>query len=260
MPSSTLDALLRTGSGRCLITAFDHGSTSRPPAGARPPLQILADIVAGQPDGVLLSPGMLRAGRAHLTGQHAPAAVLRTDWTVVEPEWIERFGEHYRVLIEPEQARDLGADAICIFLISGPARGAQFADNVRTVAQTCARAQRLGLPVIVEATLWGALHGAARRDPENLAHVCRMAFELGADAIKTEYTGDPVTMREVIGTVAVPVLTLGGSRLPFEQVAEAARGALTAGAHGLVFGRNIWQSPDPAATTRALRGIVNPAS
>ena len=53
-----------------------------------------------------------------------------------------------------------------------------------------------------------------------------MAYELGADAIKTEYTGDPDSMREIIDSVAVPVLTLGGAEGAREDVINSAKGAI----------------------------------
>ena len=57
------------------------------------------------------------------------------------------------------------------------------------------------MPLIVEATLWGTRHDE-KKDPEALQHVCRMAYELGADAIKTEYTGDVERCAQVIDSVA----------------------------------------------------------
>jgi DhnA family fructose-bisphosphate aldolase class Ia len=35
------------------------------------------------------------------------------------------------------------------------------------------------------------------------------------------------------------------------------RGAMDAGASGVVFGRNIWQSPDPNGMVRALRAVIH---
>jgi DhnA family fructose-bisphosphate aldolase class Ia len=35
------------------------------------------------------------------------------------------------------------------------------------------------------------------------------------------------------------------------------RGAMDAGASGVVFGRNIWQSPNPAGMVRALNTVIH---
>ena len=97
-----------------------------------------------------------------------------------------------------------------------------------------------------------------KKDPDLLAYCCRIGVELGADAIKTEYTGDPETMRAVVNECPVPVLTLGGARDASEEaVVEAARGAIEAGARGIIFGRNVWQADDPVRMSASLREAVH---
>ena len=146
-----------------------------------------------------------------------------------------------------------------MYLVFGPEDGDVFADNVRAIGETAREAHRAGIPLIVESVLWGS-RAADRRDPDLLAYVCRMAAELGADVIKTEYTGDPETMAGVIDGCPVPVLTLGGSRSGPEEAVESARGAIGAGARGIVFGRNVWQADDPAKMSARLREAVHGAS
>lgn len=251
-----LGRLFRPESGRSFITAFDHGTNLRVPASFGSPVDLLARIVEGGPDGVLLGPGMLKAG-AHLFAQRgAPVPVLRADWTIIDDDWKRAVGERYEVLLSPTDAQALGAGAICMYLIMGPADARIFADNVRQVARAVQEANRVGLPLIVEATLWGTRHDD-KQDADALQHACRMAYELGADAIKTEYTGDVESMRGIIDSVGVPVLTLGGAKGERDAVAQAARDAISAGASGLIFGRNVWNTPDPVATTRELVAIVH---
>jgi fructose-bisphosphate aldolase, class I len=135
-----------------------------------------------------------------------------------------------------------------------------FAHNAQAVAKAAREAHRVGLPLIVEATLWGS-RISDKKDPDLLAYGCRMAAELGADAVKTEYTGDPETTAEVIEGCPVPVLTLGGAKGDSEEaVAEAARGAKEGGTRGIIFGRNIWQAEDPVRMSASLREVVHGVS
>lgn len=251
-----LGRLFQPGSGRSFITAFDHGTNLRVPASFGSPVGMLGKIVEGGPDGVLLAPGMLRAGAHLFAHRGAPVPVLRADWTVIDDTWKRAAGEHYKVMLSPGEAFAMGAGAIVMYLIMGPADGEVFADNVAQVARAAQEAHRVGMPIIVEATLWGTRH-ADKHDAAALQHACRMAFELGADAIKTEYTGDVESMRGIIGSVDVPVLTLGGAEGERADVIRAAKDALTAGASGLIFGRNVWNTPDPVATGRELVQIVH---
>lgn len=251
-----LGRLFRADSGRSFITAYDHGTNLKVPASTGKPLDVLDLIVQGDPDGVLLSAGMLRAGASLFAHRGAPVPVLRADWTVINDDWKRDAGEHYKVMVSPAEAQALGAGAICMYLIMGPAHGSTFADNVQQVAKAAVEAHRVGLPLIVEATLWGTRH-ADKRDAEALQHACRMAYEIGADAIKTEFTGDVESMRQIIDSVAVPVLTLGGAEGERADVIASAQQAIEAGASGLIFGRNVWNTPDPVGTTAELVTIVH---
>ena len=149
----------------------------------------------------------------------SPVPIVRADWIYnVEvypglPALLQdpRQGEHYEVICSPEDALAMGAGAITMFLIVGTADGAMFSSNARQLAKSIQEARRAGIPVIVESVLWGP-RMEDKRDPELLAFGARVAAEFGADAIKTAYTGDPETMRQVIEGCPVPVLVLGGVR------------------------------------------------
>lgn len=243
-------------SGRAFITAYDHGTTLQLPLDGAAPRDVLSTIVEAGPDGVLLSPGLLSANADLFARRGAPVPIARLDWTIIDDDWIAQAGEHHRVVCSPVEALHAGAGAVCMYLIGGPEPGAMFPDNLASVAAAAHEASAVGIPLIVEATLWGSRH-TDKRDPAALAHVCRMAYEAGADAIKTEYTGDVDSMRDVIRSVDVPVLTLGGAKGDADVVQQAARDAVAAGASGLIFGRNVWNADDPAGMTAALLAAVH---
>jgi fructose-bisphosphate aldolase, class I len=184
-----LGRLFDRESGRSFITAFDHGTTLRIPPEVGKPLNLLEKLVAGEPDGVLIGPGMLKQGARLFAFRGAPVPVLRADWTIIDEGMKKDLGERYRVLTTPKEGAALGAGALVMYLIMGPEEGSMFADNVAAVANAAHEAHQVGLPLIVEATLWGS-RIEDKKDPERLGHICRIAAEIGADAIKTEYTGD----------------------------------------------------------------------
>jgi DhnA family fructose-bisphosphate aldolase class Ia len=96
-----------------------------------------------------------------------------------------------------------------------------------------------------------------RRDElHNVVSVaCRILAELGADAIKTFYTGP--RFDEVTAACPVPVFALGAEKLPKEiDALRLAHDAISRGARGVVFGRNVIQAKDPAAFLGALRAVV----
>ena len=251
-----LGQLFDRESGRSFITAFDHGGSLRVPPEAGGAIEVIEKIISGEPDGILLSPGMLKQSGHLFAYRGAPVPIARADWTLLD-ERTRDLGEHYRVICSPDEASALGAGAMVMYLILGPQEGSQFSDNVQAIARAANEANRVGLPFIVEATLWGS-RMADKKDPDLLAYACRMASELGADIIKTEYTGDPETMRDVVDACPVPVLTLGGAKGgSVADVLENARGAIEGGARGLIFGRNVWQADDVAAMSASLREVVH---
>ncbi|MCL4424289.1 MAG: fructose-bisphosphate aldolase, partial [Firmicutes bacterium] len=96
------------------------------------------------------------------------------------------------------------------------------------------------------------------RTVENIKTATRIAAELGADFIKTHYTGTVDSFREVIDSALVPVVVLGGSKMATDRdVLETVAQAMQAGARGIAMGRNIWQHPFPEKITRALRAIIH---
>lgn len=244
-------------SERAFVVAFDHGQSLPIPSGLGSPTALMKRIVAGGPEGVLINAGMLQQCSALFAKRDAPVAIMRADWTTLDPRMKEELGEQYRPLIEPADALAMGAGALCVYLIARPQDGAMFSDNVQSVASTIQKAHRVGLPVIVEATLWGT-RNADQKDPALLRQVCRIGAELGADAIKTEYVGDEDAQRQIIEEVGdIPVLTLGGAAGGADMVADAAAGAIRSGAKGLIFGRNVWQVPNMEEVMGNLSAIVH---
>jgi DhnA family fructose-bisphosphate aldolase class Ia len=121
-------------------------------------------------------------------------------------------------------------------------------------AQVARECERAGIPLIVE-TLARGKNVANPADPKWLSPHTRMAAELGADMIKTDYAGDVELMRSVIATCPIPILVLGGSRNA--AALDVVRGAMAAGAAGVFFGRNVFQSEDMGGFLQQARAILN---
>ena len=92
-------------------------------------------------------------------------------------------------------------------------------------------------------------------DARYLGLATRICAELGADIVKTYHTDG---FDSVVEAAMVPVVVAGGKRLDsVRDVLALASDAVTAGAAGIDFGRNVWQSDDPVATIQALRAVVH---
>lgn len=237
------------------MVAFDHGMSLPLAPGQGNPGDVLPAVCASGADGLLVNPGLARQAAPYLTSRDCPRLVVRCDWTPLAPAMKRDLGEAHRMQLSPEGALKLGASAACLFLIGGPEKGRQFYNNVADIAAFIERAHAVGLPVIVEATLWGS-RNEDQKDPDGITQMCRIAAELGADAIKTEWVEGH--MHRIIDAVGgIPVLTLGGAPGDFQDVLNAAQCALDEGASGLIFGRNVWQAPDVTAAIGQLRALTS---
>jgi DhnA family fructose-bisphosphate aldolase class Ia len=87
----------------------------------------------------------------------------------------------------------------------------------------------------------------------------RVAFEHGADLVKTYYSGNLAEFEAyVIKQCPAPVLIAGGPKMDtIEAALQIVAESVQAGGSGVVFGRNIWQSGNTAGMLAALRHIIH---
>jgi DhnA family fructose-bisphosphate aldolase class Ia len=131
-------------------------------------------------------------------------------------------------------------------------------ETYRIVAKVASECMAADLPLLVEALPCESERIPDAKDPMAMASAARLAFEHGADFIKTYYTGTPENFRVVVDNCPVPVLIAGGPRMDtIEETLGVVRGAMDAGAAGVVFGRNIWQNADPGGMVRALLSVIH---
>ena len=231
--------------GRTLIVAIDHGLTDGPVPGLESIPQVLAAIVAGGADAVLASYGTAIRFEQAL----APAGlILRMDGGNTPIGSSAPAGQFYTVA----DALRLGADAVVVSAFPGTP---QEENSLRHMAATIGEAHRWGMPVMGEMAPGGFDSGPEFHTTERTAIAARVAAELGADWLKLPYADD---FERVVASCFVPITILGGVKAGSERaVLETVYQAIQAGAAGAAMGRNIFQSKDPAAMTRAVAAIIH---
>ena len=221
--------------GRTVIVAMDHAAPMGPLRGLEDPEQAIRNAVAGGADAVLTTYGTARRFGDALGGR---GLVLR----LIE-------GQAHDV----DDALRLGADAVMTMLFSGEDERA----TALHTGETVHGAEGWGMPVAVEFLPRVAEATPAERI-ELIRKGCRMAFELGADFVKTIYPGDAEAFAEIVDGCPVPIVVLGGERSRTDlECLESVHAALAAGAAGVAIGRNVWQHEDPLRMTAALVRLVH---
>ena len=116
--------------------------------------------------------------------------------------------------------------------------------------------ERLGIPLIGEAYVVEHNEKTPEQVHQKVKRVSRIMAELGADLIKTFYTGE--RFHEVVENTPVPVFTIGAEKLNTDlDVLKKAHDSVAQGARGIIFGRNIFMAENPPRLIAALNAVIN---
>ena len=230
---------------RYLIVPMDHGITMGAVTGLKDIEATIDGVTSGGADAVLTQKGI--AGRVHPNKNDAGYIVHANASTTIGPDEQDK-----RVTATAEEAVRAGADAVSFHINVGSDYEPK---QIEDLAQLTDDADRLGLPVLAMAYARGP--GVEGDDPEALGHAVRLAEELGADVVKTGYSGDGDSFEHVCESTRLPVVIAGGSKGTAREPVEMVRGAMDGGAAGVSMGRSIFQHDDPEAIARAVSAVVH---
>ena len=152
-----------------------------------------------------------------------------------------------------EEALRLGADAVSLHINIGAKEEPEMLQKLGMISDKCTE---WSVPLVAMMYPRGE-NIKNPHDPEIVAHAARIGAEAGADIIKAVYTGDPESFRKVVKSCPVPIVIAGGPKANTDRdILEMCAGAMSAGAKGVTFGRNIFQHKNPPAMVRALYKII----
>lgn len=248
--------------GRAVVVPMDHGLVAGPVPGIENPVGLIKRIALSDADAVLLTPGLLEQVAGEL-GQLA--VILRIDGAASA-----QGGGPMRQFTSVTHAAEMGADAV---IVNATIFGEQESVELLKLGQVAEEARRWGMPLVAEmlSARMMANHldftgkGAALL-PENVADdilvASRIGAEMGADIIKTRYSGDQESFRDIVSSTGRPVMVAGGPLrdASLRALLEMVDQCLSAGAEGVIFGRNVWQHPEPESVLAALAAMVHDAA
>ncbi|AGM99969.1 fructose-bisphosphate aldolase [Salinarchaeum sp. Harcht-Bsk1] len=246
MSTGTTARLSRIGTdGTYLIVPMDHGITIGAVQGLKDIESTIDAITTGGADAVLTQKGI--APRVHPNKNGAGYIVHLNGSTAIGPDEAEK-----RLTGTVKEAIRVGADAVSFHINVG----SQYEpDQLTELADVTSEAAEYGMPVLAMAYARGP--GIDEHDAESLGHAVRLAEELGADVVKTSYSGDAESFQHVVESTRLPVVIAGGSRGSDRETIEMVRGTIDAGGSGVSMGRSIFQHEDPEAITRAVAAVLH---
>jgi fructose-bisphosphate aldolase/2-amino-3,7-dideoxy-D-threo-hept-6-ulosonate synthase len=218
--------------------------------GLEDPVQVIRAAIEGGADAVLANPGTIREASREIAGKVGVIMRLDGAHTVLNPDKAQQTTLTGTV----ESAAAMGADGVAVMGYVGTKKEAESLSALGLVASSC---QTHGLPLIAEMLPANDLQKPAHSE-EYVALASRLGSELGADLIKTLYTGSVDSFRSVTRSCLSPVVVAGGPRMESDLDAlQVAEGATNGGGAGVAFGRNVWQSKNPLGMVKALVNVVH---
>jgi fructose-bisphosphate aldolase/2-amino-3,7-dideoxy-D-threo-hept-6-ulosonate synthase len=156
-----------------------------------------------------------------------------------------------------EEALRIGADAVSVHINVGAEQEDKMLVKLGRVSDDC---DRYGVPLL--AMMYP--RGPKIKDQHSadlVAHAARVGAELGADIIKTNYTGRVETFKDVVRSCHIPVIIAGGPKAEtVQEILQTVHDSLEAGGAGISIGRNVFQHENPTKMAKALSAIVHEAA
>lgn len=250
--------LRRRPEGRLLVVPFDDllikgpiGSLTQYPA-------IVSSVAASPVDAILGFPWLF-----HRFGEE----LIDKAW-IVNLTASTTLSQHTRKVLvgTVEEACILGADAVAVHVNFTDESEGQMLSALAEVACECRKFEMplLALAYLRRSSQAGEDHHLELRDKDShayanmVSHACHAVVELGADIVKTHYTGSAESFRQVVEAVyPIPVIIAGGPETAEEEAALSATSAISAGAAGVCFGRNTHCRANPQTFLEQLDVIVS---
>jgi fructose-bisphosphate aldolase / 2-amino-3,7-dideoxy-D-threo-hept-6-ulosonate synthase len=243
--------------GKAVIVPMDHPVYFGPLPGVADPVALVKDVAQTPCQGVLLTLATL--GRvSDVIGNLG--TIARIDGTHT------RIGQHLTTIerfASVEHAVACGADACVLNIYVGADNESELLHKLGTTAEDC---ERWGLPLVGEMIPIGILAGHYGPTTKKLSEAevtdqitlaSRVGAEMGADIIKTSYTGSRDSFRKVVEGATVPVIVAGGPCGDSTQgLLQMVEDCMAAGAAGVCIGRNVWQRPNRKEILAAICQIV----
>ncbi len=235
--------------GRSLLLAYDQGLEHGPSTDFDgrnvDPAYIMELAAKGGFNGVVYQKGV---AERFYTGKVPLIVKLNGKTSLPKGEPISRQ------VCSVEHAISLGAKGVGYTIYVGSALESEMFAEFGRIQE---KAHERGIAAIA----WVYPRGAAVQEDtskEIVSYATRVALELGADAAKVKYTGDPRSFSWAVKSACgVRVFMSGGPKAPSDDdFLGQVEGVMEAGATGLAVGRNVWQNPDPISMAGRLKEII----
>lgn len=243
-----LERIINRHTGRTVIAPMDHGVSNGPMKGIIDIDKTVESISQGGADAILMHKGIVEQGHRGY-GKDIGLIVHLSASTSLAPNPNNKV-----IVTSVEKAIQLGADAVSVHVNLGSETESEMLQELGEISETCSY---WGIPLLAMMYPRGQ-KVENEHDVELVKHAARVGSELGVDIVKTNYTGDPDSFKEVVEGALVPVVIAGGPKVGTdEELLQMVKDSIEVGGAGVAFGRNLFQAENPGKITKAISEVVH---
>lgn len=243
-----LERIINRHTGRTVIAPMDHGVSNGPMKGIIDIDKTVESISQGGADAILMHKGIVEQGHRGY-GKDIGLIVHLSASTSLAPNPNNKV-----IVTSVEKAIQLGADAVSVHVNLGSETESEMLQELGEISETCSY---WGIPLLAMMYPRGQ-KVENEHDVELVKHAARVGSELGVDIVKTNYTGDSDSFKEVVEGALVPVVIAGGPKVDTdEELLQMVKDSIEVGGAGVAFGRNLFQAENPGKITKAISEVVH---
>lgn len=247
------------GKDKCIIVPIDDSLISGPKDGLFDLKKKIQQIERAVPNAILTF-----SGSANSINDFSIPIILNITASTI-------LGQHTnKVLVSSlKYAISIGADAVAVHLNISSKYESEMLKVAGLISDEC---HRYGMPLMIlayprrEKTINGIIaddnydeliNNSNDKYTQLVAHCVRIAYELGADIIKTQYTGSYTSFQNVVSSAPnKPVVIAGGKNMEIDVLLKIVDDAIKAGGAGVSIGRNVFNNEHSDIIISAIKRIV----
>lgn len=235
--------------GRAVVAALDGFAFSMTTSGIDDTSLQIDQLVNAGLDTALVTYGQAKTYERELA---KVTTVLRVD---ANTNIYDSSVPNTQLFFNIKDALKLGASGVVCMTFPGASK--READSHHMLTKLAHQSAKWEVPVIAETLPFGyPVTSSKSNDPHYIATAVRLSAELGADIIKTRFTGTKDDAL-ITGSTSQPVLALGGPKTDTLTYFKFVQHCIEIGARGVAVGRNITQSQSPVGIVAGLNAIVH---
>ena len=241
--------------GKGIIVPLDDNLISNNNIGLNDLKSKIQSIEYAKPNGILCY-----LGTTGLIGDYAIPIITNISASTVQSNHTRKT-----LISSVEHAVKMDAAAVAVHINISSKYETEMLNNLGIVSEQC---NEWGMPLMViiyprkESNNSDDNYEALKMDNPDaytdlVCHCVRVAFELGADIVKTKYTGSVDSFKKVVeAACGKPVLIAGGNMKTEERLLCMVRDAINAGAAGVSIGRNVFNRLDSEKIISKIQKII----